>query len=75
MEEDKDEVEDGEDDSLLTSKESFRMITKLFLARFTVLKKVVTDGRTDRRNNGPTERRKERFSVGPWVTPFSKTAN
>ena len=31
-----DEVEDEEEDSLLTSKEPFRMITKLILAKFTV---------------------------------------
>ena len=34
-EEDKDEDEDEEEDSLLTSKEPFRMITKLILAKFT----------------------------------------
>ena len=32
-EEDKDEDEDEEEDSLLTSKEPFRMITKLILAK------------------------------------------
>ena len=35
-EEDEDEDKNEDEDSLLTSKEPFRMITKLFLARFTV---------------------------------------
>ena len=35
-EEDEDEDEDEEEDSLLTSQEPFRMITKLILAEFTV---------------------------------------
>ena len=34
--EDEDEDENEEEDSLLTSKEPFRMITKLVLAEFTV---------------------------------------
>ena len=45
--EDKDEDEDEEEDSLHTSLEPFRMITKLILAEFTVWKKVVTDQPTD----------------------------
>ena len=50
--------EDEDEDSLLTFYEPL-MITKLISAEFTVLKKVVTDGRTngltDRRTNRPTE--------------------
>ena len=34
--EDEDEDDDEEEDSLLTSQEPFRMITKLILAKFTV---------------------------------------
>ena len=44
---DEDEDEDEDEDSLLTSGEPSRMINELFLARFAVLKKVVTDGPTD----------------------------
>ena len=49
--EDEDEDEDADEDSLLTIYEPLRMITKLILAKFTVLKKVVTDGPTDQWTN------------------------
>ena len=55
-EEDEDEDENEEEDSLLTSKEPFRMNSKLILAVFTVFEKVVTDGEMDRRTDGQTDR-------------------
>ena len=43
----KEDEEEEQEHSLLTSKEPFRMISEFILARFTVLKKEVTDGPTD----------------------------
>ena len=54
---DEDEDEDADEDSLLTFYEPLRMITKLILAKFTVLKKSGY-----RWTNGPTDRRRDKAS-------------
>ena len=50
---DEDEDEDKDEDSLLTTKKPFRMITELFLARFTFLNESGY-GLPDRRTDTPS---------------------
>ena len=60
--EEEDEDEDDEEDLMLTSKEPFRMITKMILAEFTVLKSGYRW--TDQWNEGPTDRRTNKLADG-----------